>query len=115
MTRRRGCSVPPVDLVERSFASAVSTQLRVADITYLRIWVGLLYLEAVGRTVSRRRVVGLAMSASIRADLVLSALGTAIECRVPAPDSANPSAAECARSTLGHPSSQPILLSGVTP
>jgi len=56
----------------------------VADITYLPTWAGFLYLAAIVDVFSRR-VVGWAMAATMRAELVLAALDMAIERRRPAP------------------------------
>jgi putative transposase len=89
--RRRGRTtirVPGVrvaeDLVDRAFAADGPDRLWVADITYLGTWEGWLYLAAV-QDVFSRRIVGWSMAEHMRAELVLDALGMALEHRRPAP------------------------------
>jgi putative transposase len=89
--RRRGRTtvrVPGVrvceDLVDRAFAADGPDRLWVADITYLRTWEGWLYLAAV-QDVFSRRIVGWSMADHMRTELVLDALGMALEHRRPAP------------------------------
>jgi putative transposase len=89
--RRRGrttISVPGVrvceDLVDRAFAADGPDRLWAADITYLRTWEGWLYLAAV-QDVFSRRIVGWSMADHMRTELVLDALGMALEHRRPAP------------------------------
>jgi glycosyltransferase involved in cell wall biosynthesis len=83
-TRRDGAAAPAPDLVQRSFTASAPDRLYVADITYLPTWAGFLYLAAIVDVFSRR-VVGWAMAATMRAELVLAALDMAIERRRPAP------------------------------
>src|SRR5215208_521929 len=89
--RRRGRTtirVPGVrvceDLVDRAFAADGPDRLWVADITYLRTWEGWLYLAAV-QDVFSRRIVGWSMADHMRTELVLDALGMALEHRRPEP------------------------------
>jgi len=77
--------VVAVDLLKRSFApGAELDRVYVGDITYIRTWEGWLYLATVIDLASRR-VVGWAMAAHMRAELVCDALRMAIENRRPAP------------------------------
>lgn len=75
-------SVAP-DLVKRQFVADGPDQLWVADISYLRTWEGFLYL-AVVIDACTRRVVGWAMADHLRRELVLDALGMALQQRTPA-------------------------------
>lgn len=70
------------DLVDRKFAASGPDRLWVADITYVPTWSGFLYL-AVVLDVWSRRVVGWAMEAHLRTELVLSALNMALYQRRP--------------------------------
>jgi putative transposase len=70
------------DLVARDFTAHGPDQLWVADITYIPTWAGFLYL-AVVLDVWSRRVVGWAMAAHLRAELVLDALDMAVTQRRP--------------------------------
>jgi transposase InsO family protein len=81
-TRLGGGSVAP-DLVKRQFVAESPDQLWVADISYLRTWEGFLYL-AVVIDACTRRVVGWAMADHLRRELVLDALGMALQQRTPA-------------------------------
>ena len=74
-------SVAP-DLVGRRFVAEAPDQLWVADISYLRTWEGFLYL-AVVLDACTRRVVGWAMADHLRRELVLDALGMALQQRKP--------------------------------
>jgi putative transposase len=74
-------SVAP-DLVKRQFVAQAPDQLWVADISYLRSWEGFLYL-AVVIDACTRRVVGWAMADHLRRELVLDALGMALQQRKP--------------------------------
>src|ERR1700737_5041191 len=65
---------PAPDLVERNFVAASPNRLWVADITYIPTWAGFLYLAVVLDAFSRR-IVGWAMEAYLRTELVLKALG----------------------------------------
>ena len=76
-------SVAP-DLVKRQFVAEGPDQLWVADISYLRTWEGFLYLAVVLDACSRR-VVGWAMADHLRRELVLDALGMALQQRKPGP------------------------------
>jgi putative transposase len=82
-TRISAGSVAP-DLVGRQFVADGPDQLWVADISYLRTWEGFLYL-AVVIDACTRRVVGWAMADHLRRELVLDALGMAMQQRKPAP------------------------------
>ena len=83
-TRRDEAAPAAPDLVQRSFSAEGPDRLYVADITYLPTWAGFLYLAALVDVFSRR-VVGWAMAATMRAELVLAALDMAVERRRPAP------------------------------
>ncbi|WP_255472711.1 IS3 family transposase [Quadrisphaera setariae] len=72
------------DLVERHFTAEAPDRLWVADITYLRIWEGFLYLAVVVDAFSRR-IVGWAMADHLRTELILDAVGMAIQRRRPEP------------------------------
>jgi putative transposase len=73
---------PAPDLVERKFAAEAPDQLWVADITYVPTWSGFLFLAVVLDAYSRR-IVGWAMSGSLRTKVVLDALDMAIYRRRP--------------------------------
>jgi putative transposase len=91
VSRRRGVKTtlrcartrPAPDLVERNFAATGPDRLWVADITYISTAAGFLYLAVVLDAWSRR-VVGWAMAAHLRTELVLNALGMALGQRRPA-------------------------------
>lgn len=71
------------DLVQRQFAATAPNQLWIADITYVpTLYEGFLYL-AVVLDVFSRRVVGWAMAAYLRAELVVNALEMAVWNRQP--------------------------------
>jgi transposase InsO family protein len=72
------------DLVKRQFDTPAPDRLWVADISYLRTWEGFLYL-AVVIDACTRRVVGWAMADHLRRELVLDALGIALQQRKPGP------------------------------
>jgi putative transposase len=74
---------PAPDLVERNFVAPAPNRLWVADITYIPTWVGFLYLAVVLDAFSRR-IVGWAMEAHLRTELVLKALNMALAQRRPA-------------------------------
>jgi putative transposase len=78
--RDRGARPAP-DLVERNFVAAAPNRLWVADITYIPTWAGF-YLAVVLDTFSRR-IVGWAMEAHLRTELVLQALNLALWQRRP--------------------------------
>ena len=71
------------DLVEREFSANASNKLWLADITYIPTRAGFMYL-AVVIDADSRRVVGWAMVAHLRTELVVAALQMAIEQRHPA-------------------------------
>ena len=73
---------PSDDLVRRDFTATGPDQLWVADITYVPTWAGFLYL-AVVLDVWSRRIVGWAMSTSLKTDVVLDALNMAVTQRQP--------------------------------
>jgi len=89
-SRRKGCRTtarddrtrPAPDLVEREFTAEAPDRLWVADITYIPTREGFLYL-AVVLDVFSRRIVGWAMAAHLRTELVLSALDMALWQRQP--------------------------------
>jgi len=71
------------DLVERNFTANRPDQLWVADITYIPVAGGFLYLAVVVDAFSRK-VVGWSMAAHMRTELVLNALEFALDQRRPA-------------------------------
>ena len=73
---------PSDDLVRRDFTATGPDQLWVADITYVPTWAGFLYL-AVVLDVWSRRIVGWAMSTSLKTDVVLDALNMTVTQRQP--------------------------------
>lgn len=73
---------PAPDLVERTFSADEPNRLWVADITYVPTWAGFLFL-AVVLDVFSRRIVGWAMSGSLKTQVVLDALDMAIYRRRP--------------------------------
>ena len=73
---------PAPDLVQRQFRASRRDALWVADITYVPTTMGVLYV-AVVLDVWSRRVVGWAMAAHLRTDLVLAALDMAVQQRRP--------------------------------
>ena len=73
---------PAPDLVQRDFSVDRPDQLWVADITYIHTWAGFLYLAVVMDAWSRRIVVW-SMAHHLRTELVLDALGMAIDQRRP--------------------------------
>lgn len=70
------------DLVHREFTANGPDQLWVADITYVPTWAGFLYLAVVLDAWSRR-VVGWAMSTSLKTEVVLDAFNMAVQQRQP--------------------------------
>jgi putative transposase len=81
-TRRAAGTVAAPDLVQRDFSAITRDRLWVADLTYVPTWAGFLYL-AVVLDVWSRRIVGWAMAAHMRTDLVLDALDMALVQRRP--------------------------------
>jgi putative transposase len=82
-TRRDPQAEPAPDLVQRAFTARAPNQLWMADITYVPTRCeGFLYL-AVILDVFSRRVVGWAMAAHLRTELVVSALEMAVWNRRP--------------------------------
>ncbi len=82
-TTKRDESVPPApDLVDRHFLAASPDRLWLADITCLPTREGFLYLAFILDACSRR-VVGWAMAAHLRAELVVDALNMALMRRDP--------------------------------
>ena len=81
-TRRDPVARPAPDLVQRAFTVEGPDRLWVADITYIATWAGFLFLAVVLDAWSRR-VVGWAMAAHLRTELVLDALNMAISQRRP--------------------------------
>jgi putative transposase len=76
-TARDETQRPAPDLVGRNFHAERPNQLWVSDISYIRTWVGFLYL-AVVIDVFSRRVVGWSMQTHLRTELVLGALNMAL-------------------------------------
>jgi putative transposase len=81
-TVRDDTARPAPDLVDRQFQAAGPNRLWVADITYVPTGSGFLYLAVVLDAWSRR-VVGWAMEAHLRTELVLAALDMAVDQRRP--------------------------------
>ena len=82
-TRREVQARPAPDRVERCFEAEAPNRLWVADITYIPTLAGFLYL-AIVLDVFSRRVVGWAMAAHLRTELVVEALEMAVAQRRPA-------------------------------
>src|SRR2546426_1957151 len=82
-TTRDAEAQPSADLVQRQFDADAPNRLWVADITYIPTWAGFLYL-AIVLDVFSRRIVGWAMEAHLRTELVLEALQMATSQRRPA-------------------------------
>jgi putative transposase len=76
-TRQNKQASAAPDLVDRNFSAAVPNLLWVPDLTYIKIWQGILYL-AVVLDVFSRKVVGWQMADRMTTDLVLSALEMAL-------------------------------------
>lgn len=76
-----GKAFAPKDLVRRQFGACAPNRLWVADITYVRVRSGFVYVAFVLDAFSRR-IVGWAVSASLHADLPLTALEQALAERV---------------------------------
>jgi putative transposase len=68
------------DLVQRRFVADAPNRLWVADITYLRSYVGFLYLAFI-LDVFSRRIVGWQLATHMRAELVVDALEMAVALR----------------------------------
>jgi putative transposase len=81
-TTRRAGDRPAPDLVKREFRADASNRLWVADITYIPVVGGFLYL-AVVLDVWSRRVVGWSMATRLYTALVLDALEMAFQARRP--------------------------------
>ena len=82
-TQRDPLAASAADLVQRTFTASAPNQLWIADITYVPTrWEGFLYL-AVILDVFSRRVVGWAMAAHLRTELVIGALEMAVWNRRP--------------------------------
>ena len=81
-TRRDPAAQPADDLVDRKFTQTAPNRLWVADITYVPTGQGFLYLAVVVDAFSCR-VVGWAMAARMKTQLVLDALEMAIRQRRP--------------------------------
>jgi len=75
----------PRDLIDRQFSSEAPNQLWVADLTYVTIWSGFVYVAFVTNVFSRR-IVGWQALRSLRIDLALHALQQAIWDRTRAGD-----------------------------
>jgi len=82
VTTIRSGARPAPDLVDRDFSATRSDELWVADITYVPVRGGSLYL-AVILDVWSRRIVGWALKDHMRTELVLQALESAVSCRRP--------------------------------
>jgi putative transposase len=83
-TQRDRDARPAPDLVDRNFIADRPNQLWVADITYIAIATGFVYLAAILDAWSRR-VVGYAIGKRIDARLALAALRAAVAARRPPP------------------------------
>jgi len=81
-TRRDPTADAAPDLVKRDFHAAGANQLWVADITYIATSDGFIYLAVVLDAWSRR-VVGWALAAHLRTELVMDALDRALRSRRP--------------------------------
>jgi putative transposase len=81
-TIREPGAKPAPDLVQRNFSVDKPDQLWVADITYIHTWAGFLFLAVVMDAWSRR-ILGWSMANHLRTELVLDALGMAIDQRRP--------------------------------
>ena len=81
-TVRDDTARPAPDLVDRQFTAVGPDRLWVADITYVPTGAGFLYLAVVVDAWSRR-VIGWAMAAHLRTELVLAALDMAVARRRP--------------------------------
>jgi putative transposase len=75
---------PAPDLVKRQFVAGRPDELWLADITYLPTYEGWLFL-AVVMDVCSRKIVGWSMRDDLRSELVVDALGMAIQRRKPKP------------------------------
>ena len=73
---------PAPDLVGRHFEAKGPNQLWIADITYVPTWAGFLFLVVV-IDVWSRKVVGWAMAADMKTELIIKALDMAISQRQP--------------------------------
>jgi putative transposase len=82
-TRRDPADRPAADQVQRQFVARAPNRLWTADITAVPTAAGFLYL-AVVLDVYSRRIVGWAMAAHLRTELVLAALEMAWRTRRPA-------------------------------
>jgi transposase InsO family protein len=87
---------PAPDLVNRNLVAPAPNCLWVAEITYIPIWAGFLYLAVVLDTFSRC-IVGWGMVIHLRTELVLAALNMAIGQRRPAAMIHHPRAANTLR------------------
>ena len=72
------------NLLARDFSSATPNRAWVADITYVSIWEGWLYVAVILDLYSRR-VVGFAADDHMRTELALDALSMALRTRRPGP------------------------------
>ena len=81
-TCRRAQADGVEDLVRRTFTASRPDQLWVADITYVPTWEGFVFLAVVMDAFSRR-IVGWAMAAHLRSELVVEALEMALWRRRP--------------------------------
>ena len=76
-TIRDDAAARPADLVNRGFRAPRPDRLWVADLTYIRTWVGFAYLALVIDVFSRR-IVGWAVAGHMRTELPLEALELAV-------------------------------------
>jgi putative transposase len=81
-TTRDAAAPKSPDLVAREFKADAPNKLWVADITYIPIWAGFLFLAAV-IDVWSRKVVGWSMAPHLRTELVLNAFDMAVTQRQP--------------------------------
>jgi len=76
-TQQEGARLAPPDRVERNFTVCAPNRLWVADLTFVRSWSGFCYVALVIDAYSRL-ILGWQTSTSLRTDLALDALETAL-------------------------------------
>ncbi len=89
-------TAPAPDLVQRRFQTDQPNQLWVPDLTYIPTAEGWLYLAVIVDACSRS-VVGWAMRADLKAELVVDAVGMAIPRRRPAAGLIQHSDSQCVK------------------
>jgi putative transposase len=93
-TRRDSSSIAASDLLNRETTADAPDRRWVTDITYVSTWQGFVYLAFVLDLFSRR-IVGWAMAAHLRTELVLDALDMAVHNRRPPHGTGNPMSSAC--------------------